>query len=217
VRAAALAAALGAALAAAVLALHAAAQAVPARAAAPTDVSGCDGARVVLTAEEARTVALHERQRAADGLPRFCVHPALVAAARAHAADMIVRGYFGHAAPEGVTVDGRVRRAGYRRWRIVAENLGWGNGSLRHPEPIFSRWMTSPGHRANIRSPALREIGVGVAHGTVRGSGTVREFPRARMYVVTFGTRRPPAPTAPPGKAGPRGARSGVARSGPAE
>jgi uncharacterized protein YkwD len=199
---------------AACVALHGGTPALLAQDAVRTEVPGCDGGRVALTAEEARTVALHARQRVADRLPAFCVHPALVAAARAHAADMIARGYFGHAAPEGVTVDGRVRRAGYTRWRVVAENLGWGNGSLRHPEPIFSRWMTSPDHRANIRSPALREIGVGVASGTVRGSGPVREYRGARMYVVTFGTRRP---AGLPGPRGRRGVRSGVAQNGSGE
>lgn len=182
-------------------------------ASASDGVPWCVDGAFALAPEEARMVALHVRQRAADGLPASCVHPALVRAARGHAADMLARGYFGHAAPEGGTVDGRVRRAGYGRWRIVAENIGWGNGSLRHPERIFARWMTSPAHRTNIRTAALREIGVGIARGTVRGQGSERTYRDAVVYVVNFGTRRAP------GEAPRRRiiVRPGVARARPLE
>jgi hypothetical protein len=44
------------------------------------DVRWCGGESLALTADEARTIALHVRQRAADALPAFCVHPALVRA-----------------------------------------------------------------------------------------------------------------------------------------
>jgi hypothetical protein len=108
---------------------------------------------------------------------------------------MIARGYFSHAAPEGTTVGGRVRRSGYGRWRFVAENIGWGNGSLRHPEPIFSRWMTSPGTARTSATPALREIGAGVAYGTVRGPGGARVPGRARVR----GELRHPARSRPCG------------------
>lgn len=60
-------------------------------------------------------------------------------------------------------------------------------------------WLASPGHRANIESPSLRAIGIGVARS---GRGTL-------YWTQNFGTSTagatppPPAPTPPPPVPGP--------------
>jgi uncharacterized protein YkwD len=148
-----------------------------------TSVVGCTGTVVVLTADVKRTLDLHNQQRALSRLTPLCVHPALTAAARAHSQDMLAKGYFSHTSLNGNTFVTRVVRAGYTGWRALAENIAWGSGTYGAPDRIFTNWMNSAGHRANITNGSLREIGIGVATGTYRG------YAGARMYTVDFGTR----------------------------
>jgi uncharacterized protein YkwD len=44
--------------------------------------------------------------------------------------------------------------------RAAAENIAYGGQT---PAALMSMWMNSPGHRANILNPALKEIGIGIA------------------------------------------------------
>jgi uncharacterized protein YkwD len=53
----------------------------------------------------------------------------------------------------------RVRLAGYTHWRLLAENLAWGQSS---PRAVFRAWRSSAGHRANLDNCRLRHIGIGV-------------------------------------------------------
>ena len=146
-------------------------------------VVGCTGTTVTLTADEKRTLDLHNQTRTANGLTRFCVHPALTASARAHAQDMMTKGYFSHTSLDGSTFVTRVTRAGYTNWRALAENIAWGSGSYGAPDAIYTGWMNSAGHKANILNGTLREIGIGVV------AGTFKTWGNARMYTVDFGTR----------------------------
>jgi hypothetical protein len=84
-------------------------------------------------------LTLHNQERAKRDLPRFCVHPALVRAARAHSKDMIQRDYFSHNT-KGRNEDAceRVRRYGYI-WQFCAENIAWGSGAPRHAGPDIRR------------------------------------------------------------------------------
>jgi uncharacterized protein YkwD len=148
-----------------------------------SSVVGCTGTAVALTADEKRTLDLHNQTRAANGLPPFCVHPALTAAARAHSKDMMAKGYFSHTSLDGSTFVTRVTRAGYTNWRALAENIAWGSGSYGAPDYIFQSWMNSAGHKANIMNAGLREIGIGVV------AGTFKTYANAKMYTVDFGAR----------------------------
>ena len=64
---------------------------------------------------------------------------------------------FSHTRPDGsscfTVIDGSYRR--------VAENIAAG---LAPPEETVDQWMNSPGHRANILDPELRELGVGYCY-----------------------------------------------------
>lgn len=64
---------------------------------------------------------------------------------------------FSHTRPDGsscfTVIDGSYRR--------VAENIAAG---LATPEETVDQWMNSPGHRANILDPELRELGVGYCY-----------------------------------------------------
>ena len=52
-------------------------------------------------------------------------------------------------------------------------------------QKIIDGWMQSPGHRQNILSPEVREIGVSVMKGTMRGQDTW-------VSVQIFGLQSPP-------------------------
>ncbi len=149
-----------------------------------TTVTGCTGTAVTLTAEEKATLDLHQQTRAQYGLPLYCVHPALVAAARAHSADMLRYNYFSHTSYDGTAWNTRIVSFGYVGAINMSENIAWGSsGSYGDPATIMNNWMNSAGHRATILNGDLREIGIGVAIGTYQG------YSGSRIYTADFGTR----------------------------
>lgn len=151
--------------------------------AAGTAVKTCTGGTMTLKTNEYRMLRLHNKKRADRGLPRFCVHPALQKAARAHSKDMIERDYFSHGTKgRNESACERIRRFGYR-WRYCAENIAWGSGSKGEPGPIFRSWMKSSGHRTNILNRRYREIGIGAYKGNYKGIKGVT------MWTANFGKR----------------------------
>jgi stress response protein SCP2 len=112
------------------------------------------------------------RERASAGLPPLQLEPRLGVAAQAHAEDMVGRRFFAHDTPDGRTVADRVLAAGYA-YAVVAENLAAGQ---RSPAEVVQGWMSSPGHRANILAPAVRQIGVGYVGGGEYGTTWVQVF-----------------------------------------
>ncbi len=128
-------------------------------------------------------LVLHNRKLANRGLPRLCIHPALVKAARAHSRDMVRRDYFSHFTTG--RNDGpceRISRYGYH-WHQCGENIAWGSGTSGSPRKIFKLWMNSSGHRANILNREFREVRIGAAGGTFGGHRSVT------MWTVDFGDR----------------------------
>jgi cysteine-rich secretory family protein/TerD domain-containing protein len=100
-------------------------------------------------------------ERARHGLAPLTTDARLGAAAQAHSADMVRRGFFAHENPDGKQVWDRAVAAGYA-YRKVAENIAAGQ---RTAEEVVRGWMESPGHRANILDRDLSQIGVGRAEG----------------------------------------------------
>ncbi len=149
----------------------------PKEADAASAVRTCGGGTIKLNSKEERTLRLHNRERRNRGLRTLCVHPKLTKAARAHSTDMIKNDYLGHG-----LVGSRLRLYGYN-WRIYAENIGGGTGEYASPSNVFSRWMNSSTHRANILDGRYREIGIGTATGNYKGRTGYT------MYTVDFGTR----------------------------
>jgi uncharacterized protein YkwD len=125
--------------------------------------------------------------RAGHGLPPLQANSRLAAGAQGLAADMAARHYFSHVTPDGVDLTGRIRPTGYipasGTWSL-AENLAWGANALATPAETVQGWMGSPGHRANILDPGMKEIGVGIAEGSFSADG-----PRGVFYVADFGSR----------------------------
>jgi uncharacterized protein YkwD/stress response protein SCP2 len=117
-------------------------------------------------------VAGTNARRAQAGLVTLTVDARLAAAAQAHSRDMVARDFFAHENPDGASVADRVRAAGYA-YAVVAENIAAGQ---RTAGEVVEGWMNSPGHRANILNPALRQIGIGYATGSGYGTYWTQVF-----------------------------------------
>ncbi len=122
-------------------------------------------------------ICLHDYARRQAGLPPLHESFQLTQAARAKSAD-ITRCGFSHTACRH-ELDYRIDWAGYR-WSAVGENLAWGSGSLGRPYALFSAWMRSPGHRANILSLSFRDFGIAVRRAPFAG------YANAAVWVAEF-------------------------------
>jgi uncharacterized protein YkwD len=116
-----------------------------------------------LTGAEQSLLGEINRVRAVHGLAPLRTDPTLQRAARAHSADMLRRGYFGHGA-----FGTRMKRFG-AQGPSLAENLAWGAGQRGQPREVVAAWLRSPGHRANLLRPGFRRIGVAAPLGTFFG------------------------------------------------
>jgi uncharacterized protein YkwD len=132
----------------------------PAATAAPASSKCATPARA--SGEAARVVASVNAQRKAAGLSPVTLSSALTKTAQAHACDNAARGGISHTGTDGSNLTQRLRRQNYLI-TTAAENTGWGFGSA---EQAMAFWMKSPGHRANILNPRMREIGLGLADGS---------------------------------------------------
>lgn len=132
-------------------------------------------------AEKLRALALElvNKSRAEQKLPPLQTAKEANEAARAHAADMLKRGFFDHNSPEGKTIQDRFVKAGGSRWRLTAENIarctGCGPDAARLEE--FHRgWMNSKGHRENILRKGLTQFGFAIVAAPGRPVYAVQTF-----------------------------------------
>jgi uncharacterized protein YkwD len=114
-----------------------------------------------LAAVRQRVLDLVNAERAKARARPLLLEPRLDAAAQHHARDMLLRGYFAHASPEGKTVRQRAEAAGYR-WHAVGENIAEGQLSA---DQVVQAWMASPEHRRNILDRDFIHMGLGLALG----------------------------------------------------
>jgi uncharacterized protein YkwD len=138
----------------------------------------------------AATFCLHNEERAARGLPRLRWSTKLARAAESHSRDMVARRFFAHDSPGGGTLRGRLDAVGYvprgASWAI-GENIAWGSGSYATPQSTMTRWMQSPGHRANILDRRFRDLGLGIVPGA-----PVAGYAGAATFTADFGWRDVP-------------------------
>ena len=117
---------------------------------------------------QARVLDLVNEARAR---PRNCGSQAFAAArpvrlktilhgvATGHAEDMARYNYFSHTGRDGSSVAERASSAGYA-WRAIGENIAAGQ---MQADAAVQGWLKSPGHCANIMSPAYTEMGAAFA------------------------------------------------------
>ena len=120
----------------------------------------------------ADVVRLTNHERTSRGLGALGRDGRLDRAAHVHSADMAARRFFAHECPSGTQAWDRAVAAGYSYSR-VAENIAAGQ---RSPAEVVEGWMNSPGHRANILTPELTQIGVGYVTGGEYGTYWTQVF-----------------------------------------
>lgn len=157
--------------------------------ASPTASPQAPRATVKATPKPATTVTLQglpaevlssiNSERTSTGTSLLTAHATLQAAAQAHAADMVARGYFDHTAPDGTTFAQRIAATGYPS-AVVAENLGL--TSSNRISDVVDGWMRSATHRENMLAPKYKSVGVGVVTGKYQGQP-------ATYVVVVFGDK----------------------------
>jgi len=108
---------------------------------------------------EYRLRELTNAHRQRIGCRPLRLNSALLLAAQRHSALMSAQDDLSHRLAGEPDLAARAVSAGYTRWRILAENLAWGQTT---PREVFRDWMHSPGHRANLDNCRLRDVGYAV-------------------------------------------------------
>ncbi|MGO4257428.1 CAP domain-containing protein [Marmoricola sp. RAF53] len=110
---------------------------------------------------ENRLLSRVNARRARIGCAKLRLVPTLTSAARGHSARMANSRSLSHQLSGEASFSTRITRAGYRNWRILAENIVYGD-----PQPplLYNAWLHSPKHRANMDNCRLRDVGVGVSY-----------------------------------------------------
>jgi uncharacterized protein YkwD len=108
--------------------------------------------------------------RRAKGLAPLSQDAELTNVARAYSDDMLVRHFFDHTTPDGISFDERIANHYDHRIYLIGENIWSGSGYNSNEikqvaQVILADWMSSPGHRENILSPKFTNLGVGVSAG----------------------------------------------------
>ena len=107
-----------------------------------------------------KVVRLTNRERRRQGIDKLSFNSKLQKAAQNHVEDMDRSGrYLGHDSSDGRELRDRINEVDYD-WSYIAENAASGQSS---PKRAVEAWMNSPGHRANLLDPEIKEIGVGYA------------------------------------------------------
>ncbi len=121
-----------------------------------------------LTKVEDLVLELTNQARRVKGLPPLSMDEDLRRVARAYSDDMLVRRFFDHTNPEGVSFDERISDHYPHRFHVVGENIWSAFGynprkTQQVAQEIVDSWMNSPGHRENLLSPHYTHLGVGVS------------------------------------------------------
>lgn len=141
----------------------------------------------------ATVVTLTNEDRVASGLAPLAVSPALEAAARLKAQDMVTNNYFAHTSPSGVTPWHWFEQAGYT-FIYAGENLAV---NFTESGEVATAWLNSPTHRANVMSPKFTEIGIAIAQGNYKGNYTTYVVELFGMPAMTSLNARPVVSTKP--------------------
>ncbi len=114
-------------------------------------------------------IKLTNEYRLSLGLTPLRENFQLTHAAEYRANDMISNRYYAHVNPTTGEGPGEAIEDVNYRYRTYAENIAMGNWqSNRH---LVDGWINSPGHRANIVNPNIREIGVAIVKDNITPLG----------------------------------------------
>ncbi len=121
--------------------------------------------------------------RAVNGLGPLTANRQLGRAAEQKSVDILGCDEFSHEAC-GRPFQFWIQKYGYLKgcWR-AGENIAWGTGTESTVGSIFTAWLESPEHHANILGP-YREIGIGVREGGIEG------YEEAAVWTQDFGSHK---------------------------
>jgi uncharacterized protein YkwD len=123
-------------------------------------------------------VQLTNAERTNAGLAALRASSRLMEAAQLHADQMARLGRLEHvlSGARYPRPEDRLAAAGYQ-WSSYAENIAMGQSSAT---AVMDSWMHSSGHRANILSASVTEIGIGFARDSAGRPYYVQVFGRPR-------------------------------------
>lgn len=108
---------------------------------------------------EAEVLRLVNVQRSYSGLGALAYNWQVARVARIKSQDMIDNGYFAHISPVYGSPFKMLESYGLK-FSAAAENIAYGQ---RTAAEVMNSWMNSPGHKANILSRSVTQLGVGCA------------------------------------------------------
>lgn len=123
----------------------------------------------VLESEENKLLTLTNNLRIQKGLPTLSPVIPLHVSADNKSKEMQDLQYFSHNSPNGYDLSHFLSEAGYQ-YQMAGENLAMGFSSA---EEIFSAWMQSPTHYANLIDPDFKEFGLAMESGQYNDLATV--------------------------------------------
>ncbi|GAB3807530.1 hypothetical protein GCM10028819_44570 [Spirosoma humi] len=113
----------------------------------------------LLTQKEAILAATNQ-QRARKRLPILKQEARLMQAAQEYAELMAAKDQMSHTL-NGLTLPAKAKRVGYS-FRVLSENVAL-NTRLDGRSVVIDQWMESKGHRENILTKDITDIGIGIA------------------------------------------------------
>lgn len=104
--------------------------------------------------------------RAENGLRSVEFSLPLIRAAIGHSEEQVLQDYFSHTSPDPARANpwDRAELEGYE-WAEICENIYRSSQSNAQAlaRDTMEAWKSSEGHRANLLSPEVRDIGIGIA------------------------------------------------------
>ena len=99
-------------------------------------------------------------ERTSNNLTALSVNQRLVAAAEAHAIDMLCNDYFSPVGLNGSTTQTRVSAQGYQSTLLFENLFAQSPANGGNPLAAFNRWMNDPEQRAQILNAGTTELGI---------------------------------------------------------
>ena len=114
-------------------------------------------------------ISLTNRIRLANGVSELAESTLLNRVALARVRDIFEKQYLDHVSPTGESYSDVAQRVGYP-YKFLSENIE--SGFFLTNQKVIDGWMQSPGHRRNLLSGDMEEIGVAVQSGVLHGEKT---------------------------------------------
>lgn len=143
-------------------------------------------AKAILTPYEARLLVLTNQARVANGLHALVAEPGPTDVARRWSVVLARQDGLSH----NPSIVSALEHAGSPSWTALAENVGMGPAG--DADTIFTAYMNSPHHRANILDPAMRYIGIGAISVNTPDNGpmTFNTMDFTNSYTPKYGADR---------------------------